>query len=85
MPPPGKSGAGETVAIKVLTGGDKGASEKERQECLAEAKIMAIMHHENVVSIRGVSFTTAANGDPEMQLVLEYCNGTFPRFLVFRN
>jgi len=69
--PANKKGTPEAVAVKILLGN---SSEKDRQECLAEAKIMSLLDHENVVTIRGVAFATTPAGESQLQIVIEYCN-----------
>jgi len=62
----------ETVAIKILSGS---ASAKDRAECMAEAKLMTLLDHENVVRLKGLSFWhQQQNEPPRLLIILEFCN-----------
>lgn len=68
----------QMVAVKIVAGN---ASAQERQDCIAEAKLMSIMDHENIVKMIGISFW-AQKGAPRLLIVLEMCNSKSPFFVM---
>ncbi len=71
-PEGGKSlkGGGEEVAVKILAGN---TSQKDRSECLAEARLMCGLDHENIVKLKGLCLSTKEE-PTQLLIVLEYCN-----------